>query len=57
MGKTVISIENIKRNFQVGDETVHARSTKDPVRRRRRERHRKVYVTEHTGLPGYPHQR
>ena len=24
MGKTVISIENIKRNFQVGDETVHA---------------------------------
>ena len=24
MGKTGISIENIKRNFQVGDETVHA---------------------------------
>ena len=24
MGKPVISIENIKRNFQVGDETVHA---------------------------------
>lgn len=24
MSKTVISIENIKRNFQVGDETVHA---------------------------------
>ena len=24
MGKTVIELQNIKRNFQVGDETVHA---------------------------------
>ena len=64
MGKTVISIENIKRNFQVGDETVHAlRGVSFSIEEGEfvtimgTSGSGKVYVTEHTGLPGYPHQR
>ena len=64
MSKTVIELQNIKRNFQVGDETVHALRGVSFCYQRRRVRHDYGYIrfgkidpAEHTRLSGHTHNR